>query len=382
MRCAIGFCAGHREMNPVAAVLLGFAAMTAYVPGWAGAATTPRWIVIGVGSWLLFFFADRVTFTLAHVAGLVLVVWCVVTLAWSADIDSGIGALLLIIALVGVFALASVTDNPRPVMAGAAAGIAVSSAIVIVQWTGWSSDLLPSYFSYRPAALFFNANYMGEAAALVIVGCLAYRLFTGALIAAPALLLSSARGAMLAVIAVAVAWLWHRGRAKCALALATAIVVLGLCSADGIGMLHRIAIWSDTERNITLAGHGLGSFWVKFPAVATATDLSKERPERAHNEVLDVAFETGVVGAALLCIFALTFVGPLNPARFVLIALAVEAMLAFPLHMPATAFLGAFMAGHCARDRLRLRDQVRVGRDRIRAWLDTRRRRAILVRGA
>lgn len=358
-------------MNEAPAFLLSFAAMTAYVPGWAGAATSPRWIVVGVGSWLLLFFADRIVVTGAHVLGLVFVGWCVLTLAWSADIDSGVGALFQFVALAGAFALASTLTSLRPVFAGAATGLAVSSAIVIAQWCGWPSELLASY--HLPAALFVNANYMGETAALVIVGCVGYRLWTGAIVSAPALLLSGARGAMLAVAIAGVAWCWSRWMvvARGAVIVVAILGVSALIAGHGGKSIdQRFAIWSDTARSITWTGYGLGAFWSAFPKQSTATDLSKDRPERAHNEVLDLAFETGLIGAFLLGLFALSMVGPLNAERFVLIAFAAIAMLAFPLHMPATAFLGTVCAGHLARRDERVRITSRIGGSRLRQGLE------------
>jgi hypothetical protein len=360
-------------MPAVAPFLLGFAVMAAYWPGIAGAATTPRWIVIGVGAWLLFFFADRVTMTLAHVLGLVFLGWCVLTLSWSVDFGGGIGELLHLIALAGAFALASTMQSLRPVLAGASMGLAISSAIVIAQWLGWNPESLPSYWSERPAALFVNANYLGEAAGLVIVGCMGYRLWTGAIIVAPSLLLSGARGAVIAVGMAAAAWIWtlrSRWHAVGALSMVAALLLGSIVGDRGGGVSHRLAIWSDSARSITMAGHGLGSFWEMFPRVATSTDLSKERPERAHNELLDAAFEVGVIGAIILLGFAASLSGPFTAARFVLVAIAVEAVFAFPFHMPATAFMGALVAGHCARDRHNIRAALGTGRVRLREGLE------------
>lgn len=359
---------------------LGFAVMTAYWPGISGATTTPRWTVIAIAVPLLLFCGDRIKVTAAHALGLLFVAWCTLSLTWSASPLDGIDALWQLLLLAGMFALGSDVADFRPVIVGAASGIGISSAVMVAQWLGWID--LPSY--HLPGGMFYNANYAAEAAALVAVACAAHRMWWGASMAAPSLILAGSRGALLAVFAAAAAWLWGRSRWAAIGLLAIMIGASALLAspAGQQSIERRLAIWSDTARDLSIAGHGIGSFRTAFPAHAVKTDLTHERPARAHNEPLDVAFETGLIGLALALTFCATLVGPLNPERLVLIALAVECCFAFPLHMPATAFLGMLVAGHAAGRRRCLRSAIVGGRDRLRAWLDTRSRRRILNRRA
>ena len=204
-------------------------------------------------------------------------------------------------------------------------------------------------------------------------------MWAGAFVCAPPLLLSGARSAWLAVIVAGVAFVWSRwpkvGRVLVIVGAAIGVSTL-VAGYSGPSFQHRLNIWADTAPNVTLAGRGLGSYWLTFPTIAQKTDVSRERPDRAHNEMLDIAYETGIVGAALFLVFCLALIGPLTTERFVLVALAVEAMFGFPLRAPATAFVGMLVAGHAARDRGRVLDQARNGRDRVRAWLARRRRHA------
>ncbi len=358
----------------VLSFLLGLFVMAAYWPGIIGAPTTPRWIALSVGCSLLLFLADRITVTAAHVAGLIFIAWCALTLLWSADVDEGVWQLLQIVGIVAAFALGSATVSLRGIYAGCAVGIAASSVIVIAQHLGLFAAL-PHYYYF--GGLFYNANAMGEAAALVIVACVATRLWTGALVCLPALVLSGSRAAMLGVALAGAAWLWSNHLRMTLVVLSVLVSILGagyvlVVGVNDASLNHRLAIWSDTSRNITLTGHGLGSYWETFPKIAKATNISHERPARAHNEVLDIAFETGIIAAALFLVFALTLSGPLSPERMILIALAVEAMLGFPFRAPATAFIGGVVAGRAARDRGRVVDQVGAGRDRLRLWLARR----------
>ena len=155
---------------------------------------------------ILFFSPSRVRITFAHAAGLAFIVWCAVTLAWTSSLDDGIGALIELVFIAATFALGSITDDPKPLYLGAAVGIAVSSCAVILEHLQW--ETLPSYD--LPSGLFYNAVNMGEAAALVVVACAASRLWLGVLAAAPALLLSGSRGAMLAVAAATMCWIWQQ----------------------------------------------------------------------------------------------------------------------------------------------------------------------------
>jgi len=350
--------------------VLAFLVLAAYWPGIAGPATTPRWVALFTFVPLLLFFADRVRLTLSHVAGLAFIAWCAVTLAWSVSPLDGIGALAELATIGAVFALGSLSDDLTPLYRGAAVGIGVSSVLVIGQWLHLID--IPAF--YLPAALFVNANHMGEAAALILVACMFNRIWWGVIASAPALLLSGSRAAVLAVVIACLYWLWaHRLRATaavcCVLALWLAVAAFFIVKPDMNGQHERLAIWSDTARNLTFTGQGIGSYWEAFPDIAVATDISRVRPDHAHNEFLDIAFETGAVGFMLFLAFVATLRGPFNVERAVLIALMVEACFAFPFSNASTAFLGSVAAGAAARSRRDIRSEVVAGRDRIRAWL-------------
>jgi O-antigen ligase len=363
-------------MRNIAIGLLSLAVTAAYWPGISGAATSSRWIVLMIGAPLLLFFTGRIQWTLSHLGGALFVLWCLMTLAWTPQLDDGLGDAIHLIVLAAVFALGSTVKDTRPLYIGAAVGMALSGIVVSAEYLGLLA--LPSYGSR--AGLFFNANTMGETAALVVIACLASRLWWCAAIAAPALIFSNARGPLLALIVTGIVvawWLFKRARMPAVAAIvALAMIVAGFIAvpfAERATSSKRFAIWSDTAHAITVTGHGLGSFWAKFPDVAYKTDMSVERVARAHNEPLDIAFETGVIGLVLFVAFALTLIGPVTPERLVLVAVAVEACFAFPLHNPAAGFLAMVVAGHVARDRGHAVDEACARRGQLRAWLARRR---------
>ena len=155
--------------------LLGFALAVAFVPGWYGAATTPRWALIAVAVPLILLFTrPQRHITAAHAFGLAVIGWAAVSLTWTANVYDGFDQLLQYLFLAGVFVLGARTADLKPVMTGFTWGIAVSSAIALVQWLGhWGWIVWPH--GYAPSGLFINENYLAEPAALCLVAVVAYR---------------------------------------------------------------------------------------------------------------------------------------------------------------------------------------------------------------
>lgn len=330
--------------------LLAFAIAVAFWPGIAGAATTPRWAMVGCAAFLL---RDRTATTADHWFGLLLA-WSALTLLWAGAAQwDGIGALLMLILLFSGFWLGNQVTTLRPVYIGAGLGLTVSSLIAIAQAFGWQS--VPHVTPI--AGLFVNGNFMAEAAALILVAVVAERiwwLIPGML---PAFLLPMSRGA---IIAAAAALMVHY-RARWRVLLPVALIA---GAAIGFAMLHktdaslveRLTIWQSAINGLTFFGHGIGSVWSKFPAYDLRPFPHMNSPENLHNEFLNVAFETGAIGLVLFCGLCLTLAGPLDTARLVLIALLMESCFEFPLHMPVTGFLGMVVAGHAVRSRYVLLD--------------------------
>jgi hypothetical protein len=123
----------------------------------------------------------------------------------------------------------------------------------------------------------------------------------------------------------------------------------GLSRLSGL----RWPLWMDTVGALTTFGHGIGNYFVTMPAYVREYPVAYiGRPEFAENEFLNFAFELGAPGALLLAgIFGLALFGraTLRP-RLAVLALLVVSCLGFPLHMPATVFIGGLVLGHCLRD--------------------------------
>jgi hypothetical protein len=355
------------------ASLFGFALMTAYWPGIAGAATTSRWIVAASLA-IALFMAPRVRMTMTHWIGLVLIGWLVLTLLWNdggADgrLDGAEAGFELLIVLCAFAVGSTMTDLRSPII-GAAVGIGVNGAVALAQWFGWQGvEIVNGGYP----GLFVNRDRLAGAAALVAVALLALPLGMRMLpLVLPALVLAPARAAWLGVGA----GLFVRSSPKVRLTIVGPILFAGMVwlmhHGTGPSGAERLAIWRDTIAGLTIFGHGLGSFRETFLALAQTFDFNHwhSRPEHPHNEWLWLVFEGGVPALGLGMLFALglwTVSDEQAGHRGVFACLAVLSLFAMPFHDPATVVLGALFAGHCAGRSARLRDAALTRRMALRA---------------
>ena len=331
--------------------ILGFALMTAFWPGIAAAAVLPRWIV-GALIMLAFVSAPRVAMTCVHWTGLVLCTFLIATLIWAPTWDGGDVALCLVI-MATAFAWGSTLKTISPLVCGAAAGIAVNAALVIIQqFTPLS--LLPFYA--RPAGLFYNPNMLAEAASAVIVAVAALRIWWLAALLLPALLLPGTRGALFAAAAcllMLVDWRYNDWKLRLLVGCVAFIALIVFVRQGFNDSIHiRLDYWRDGLAALNWQGHGIGSIWTTFPQFAHYTDVKAHdvRPEHLHNELLELAYEGGVgaVVLALVFVVALADAAYKNPLAVVLLALAIMSVTEMPLREPATALFGAVIAGFVA----------------------------------
>ncbi len=353
-------------LSPAAIVsaLIGFALMTAYWPGLAGLKTMPTWIVGGCIV-AAFFFVDRVRLTPAHIAGLTLIGLLLLTMAWAPSLD-GIDAALCLVIIAVAFGFGSTLDDVRPLVIGAAFGLAVSSVVICAETVHWIT--LENFDG--PAALFYNRNRLAEVTALVVVALAALRLWWFIPMLLPALLLPEARGALIAAIVPLLILAYRRERWN---ALLRALIMMVAFAALLGFVLHRgldtsanerIALWRDTIAALNWQGHGLGSFWDTFPAYAQHFVFAQthSRPEHPHNEFLNLAYEGGAVAVVLALVFVYTlWRAAAFPMALVLLALGIVSMVAMPFHDPATVLFGAVVAGYCVgrRDAVSVAAHVR-----------------------
>lgn len=355
-----------------------------FIPGISGAGTTPRWALACVVLPILIMLSSREavnaggsrfsrdvarmagqenkgstpaaphsrgSFTAAHLCGLIFIWYAAISISWSPQHWDGLDALVKLIVIAEAFVLGSMIDL-KPILIGFGLGMWVNSAVMLLG--------INVPHTTDNAGLFVNSNAMGEIAGLVLVAIVAQRLWWLIPGILPAFLLSQCRGAFVAVAGAGMIWLWNRSRWAVA-----ALIPLGLAAVTAFGSagsIHdRLTLWTDILPHLTIMGHGLGSFFTMYPTYSSFDTLI-QRPEHLHNDWLEYAFETGVIGiAALLCCVWCS-------RSIVLCALGIEAMFGFPLHMAATAVLGGLIAGHAVRGRRGIRHLFHDWRDTIRGW--------------
>lgn len=336
------------------AAILAFLVTAAYWPGTYAPALVPKWAVLLVGLPLVVPHGES-SATALQKAFLVFIAYAVLSLLWAPFRLDGIYELGIFALLAGSFLLGNCLERCDLVFIGAGCGLVPSLIVGMMQWFGASPvlELTPN-----PAGLFVNANLMGEASALVIAG-----------------LLGSGNGlwaCLLAVVPVTCLALSHHRTSIIALAIAGMIFamqaskkrrlwIIGLMVFLSIliGLMgygtslpqsfeERIQIWHGTLAGLTLLGHGAGSFrgliWLYF--------LSKSEGglDYAHNDLLQLGFEYGAAALIPAACFAILALRSVSPMRYVLIVFGIQSSLEFPLYMPVTGFLAAFVAGHCARE--------------------------------
>jgi len=321
-------------------MLAAFAVTAAYVPWFADAAGAPRWVLLS----LLTAACVRVpALRPGHIVGALFLGWAALSIAWTPVTVEALQPWWHFAVLGALFCIAYEMESLEPVFVGAAWGMTLSGVVALGQML----------IGGEPAGLFFNKNFMAEAAVLVLIGLAVYRHFVMALLVLPAAVLPLARGALLALGVVIVLALWrhkHRWAALAAVGLTAAVLLLAV-GLNGKSLGERGVIWGLTLQHPTLLGHGLGAFYIDFPSFA---DLAR-RFNHAHNDWLEIAYELGVIGVLLL---GLLFAGAMRHAgggiRYVVAGFIVEGCFAFPLFLPITAALATLCLGHLwgLRDRL------------------------------
>jgi O-antigen ligase len=271
--------------------------------------------------------------------------WGLITILWSPLYVDAFGETFQWAIGLGVFLLGASTVNPKWLYCGFALG------------------LIPCYvFNLMQP----NPDILAEAAALGIVATMS----VGILLIAPWLipviilwwtpqtgwgLITHGRTALmgLAVTAVVAAWQYSRKMAVIgaigAMALLTTLLVFGNHTTT---THERFDIWQDAIAGIGWFGHGIGSFWTDYPRSATHMDiLAGQRPEHAHDDLLEIAFELGILGA-VLAVGAISWLlarSRKEPEALILVTMLAMGVTGFPLHMPASFFMAVFAVGRLCR---------------------------------
>lgn len=326
-----------------------FLVAVAFIHGIMSAAFAGRWAIIALGVPLVaqieFKFSPFVRFCLAFGTA-----WAAVSLIATPDLRGGVFELFFLIVLVGVMGTASQLKSLGSALSGLCLGVGVSSLFCLSSIFGHT---LVDQGSSRFAGLFYNSEVLTELAAPLFVWAVVSRRWP---MAACTVLPLFINGSRISVLAAAIALVYGcrslPWRYLASVALAGGAAVLAMALSRDIWTLgsfgERVVFWISTAMAITPLGNGIG--WYR------ASHLTQEF---AHSDVLQAMAELGIGVACFAVIPVVIFWRDRgeNAERAAFLALCVEMAISFPLHVPATAFLVALLAGYLVRDR----GVVRVG---------------------
>lgn len=343
----------------MAASTLSFLIAVAYWPGFVGAATAPKWMLLSA---VVPFLLRRFEWTAAHTWLTVFLGWCALSLFWTVSLYDGLDHLWHFILYGLIFCVGSSLKSLKGPLIAFALGVSVSSLMApfqvpwIYEYINWR---IPEWIvqAAPPAGLFMNRNYLAEAALLAAVGLLAARTWWPVPFLLPGLLLPGSMGVFASAALT--------GMTRLNRWLAGALIVLGAAlllawfswgpSGERSSFEHRKALYLNSLALVSPFGNGIGSYWATYPTVHDAvipTPLEvysfSVRPRTAHNDPLTLTAETGIVGLILFIGFCVCVLRrPREPGWYVFVTFLCLGLFNFPLyHTPASAFI-AFLAAGC-----------------------------------
>jgi hypothetical protein len=299
--------------------------------------------------------------TLSSILLLVCLAYATLSFLWAPfhyEFLYGYSHLLL---LAGAFLVGASIQSLRPVLIGSAVGLGINSLFVCIQLYGWS--IVPQVAS--PAGLFMNKNLLAEFSVLILLGLFYERLWLWIIPVLPCVILTSGRGALVALVAglLLALPLW----------LGWMIAIVGVGAgisysffATDPSMLQRFDIWMDTLQSLTWFGHGWGQFYITFPQFATHMDTLLQRPEHAHSDILELIYEIGLGIILIVAFVASLWRNKLIPEQAILLGFLVEGLFGFPLYIPTTAVVFAIVAGRLSTAGPSLCADFNAGRDSLR----------------
>jgi hypothetical protein len=334
--------------------LWGFAVATAYVPGIYSAPYMPRYWVIALGLAAcarldLKALDEKLLWCMG-----VLLLWSALTLLWTPALYGGaLSVAFMAIFCLIVIASASATASQRnAVLSGFAVGMAVSTVLAVGQRL-FGLTWIPQ--GAVPGGLFFNCEVLGETLAPVAVWCaivsrerndngaVNFWPILAAIVLSVGVLLTQERIAI-AVLAVGLTYgLVCDWRVRSAIfGLIGVVGIIAVVEHGALSADTRIMYWGTAIRSFTFFGSGIGWWFQAHPF---------PHEEYVHSDVLQSVVEIGFAAAALVALPVLAFWnGGSRAERAACVALCIEAVVSFPLHMPATLFVFAVLTGAlCSR---------------------------------
>lgn len=321
---------------------LGLLLTVCFVPGYTGASVPTQWAVLSIILPLSVW--RRSPYNPGHTLLFALMLYAGLSGLWSLNLYSWAWGCWVAILWLLAFHWGSIITDIIGLWRGVAVGLYVSVAVAVAQALGYS-PVEAAEFQYP--GLFYNSSLFGVILGLTLVALVAYRLwwYTPPLVLG--LILAGSRGGLLIAgfgIAVRYLGLIPASFAASGFACLAAFYALG-DPADA----ERLRIWGVVLNDLLLFGHGAGSFTDLHYIFYLPKGDRLIRPEFAHNDILQLTYEFGLLAVLPVIVFAMALAKASTRLRPILASWALLALFYFPLYSPLTAFLGFVMAGHALR---------------------------------
>lgn len=328
--------------------ILGAGVLLAYVPGIIGAAISTGWLfLLLVTPPLLFFYKAKIKDT--HVLGLVFLILASLSLAWTENLNVGVFYLFQLYALGAVFYIGSATTNLNWIVHGLGFGLAVNSVTAIFQYFN-------VYYVYTNqddiAGLLVNKNIYCELSAILFIIFVLFKFWWWIPVTLPGLILIHSRAAMLALGLFFVSYLYKLNKR---LTIVGGIVLTLLATVfywnkfNILSIQERFGLWTDTIRGLKPFGNGVGSYEILYPKFAFSVDTLLARPKFAHNDLLQAAFEFGILIIPLVMLIY-NVITIKSKYQLALWSILVISLFTYPFHTPASAFIWFVFAGFVVRN--------------------------------
>src|SRR5450631_2722541 len=115
-------------------MIFGFLLAICYNPYIWTAATQPRWSYLAIALPIMIWRHESSApnhFTLTHILGLTFLIWATLSLLWTPNLPDAFNELIQLVIVAEAFVFGARLNTLRPIFMGLAAGLAISSLIII-----------------------------------------------------------------------------------------------------------------------------------------------------------------------------------------------------------------------------------------------------------
>lgn len=335
--------------KPCPQFLIGFILITCYVPSIIGSSIPTGWLfLIIVSPICLFTITIRVTFL--NWLGALFIFYCFISLLWTPNLYISIFYLIKIVSLACVFCIGSGLKDIRYFIIGLAVGLLPSDILAFIKYFNETDYVFALKDGF--AGLFVNPNIYCEVSVSILLALIAFKLWIYIPFTLPGLVLVHSRGAILGLICGFLIYLFKKNRTSFYVFSVIIFTIGTLYYIDRLqisSINERFELWADTFRGLKVFGNGIGTFEILYPYYAVYLDTSIARPRYAHNDLLNILFETGIgIIPFLIMLFYIYKVK--TDETIILIGIGIMSLFSFPLNISVTAFIWFLVAGYVSRN--------------------------------